>query len=123
MSENMSAKEFHITVIISVVTGKMVAISHMDGIHSFLDFMCGEPIYNLQIPRASRTCAPYLLEQFPMLEGEKAEGVTERTLKQWAAAVEKKYGAMLPVKPLPAGVHAHIDPITELQSIKDSSRH
>ncbi|MGR9200172.1 hypothetical protein ACVMIX_006614 [Rhizobium leguminosarum] len=58
-----------------------------------------------------------------MLKGEEAEGFTERTLKQWAAAVEEKYGAMLPVKPLPAGVYAHIDPLTELESMKDSSRH
>ncbi|MGR9200171.1 hypothetical protein ACVMIX_006615 [Rhizobium leguminosarum] len=49
----MSTKEFHITEIISVVTGKAVAISHVDGIHRFLEFMCGERIYTPQIPARS----------------------------------------------------------------------
>ncbi|PZP86523.1 MAG: hypothetical protein DI582_02725 [Azospirillum brasilense] len=119
----MNTKAFHITEIISVITGKMVATSHMDGIHPFLEFMCGEPIFTHQIPRAVRECSPYLLKQFPMLADEKAEGITKETLQAWAANMEAKYGKMLAVEPLPEGAHFRADPISELESMKNPSRH
>lgn len=119
----MIRKEFHITDILSVTTGKMVAASHMDGIHSILEFMCGEPIYTHQVPRAIRECAPYLLKQFPMLADESGEGATQASLQEWARSMERKYGRMLAVEPLPEGAHFRADPASELQSMKDDTRH
>lgn len=119
----MQTKLFHITEVISITCGKMVSVSHMDGIHQMLEFMCGEPIYNHQIPRAVRECAPYLLQQFPALADENADGVTEDTLGQWSSRVAEKYGKMLSVEPLPAGVHFKCDPISELESMKNPAKH
>lgn len=119
----MKMKEFHITEVISVIIGKMVSISHMDGVHALLEFMCGEPIYTQQIPRAIRECAPYLLKQFPMLEGENAEEITQDTLEDWAAAMCQRYGERLPVKPLPVGARFRIDPISELEAMKNPVKH
>lgn len=116
-------KQFHITEVISITTGKMVATSQIDAIYDVLEFMCGEPIQTHQIPRAIRECAPYLLKQFPMLQGEQAESVTQANLKEWALAMEQKYGKTLAVEPLPAGVHLQIDPITELENMKNPVKH
>lgn len=114
----MKTNIFHITEIISVITGKMVATSHMDGICRLLEFMCGEPIYTHQIPRAIRECSPYLVEQFPVLATETADGVTEELLEEWAASMEENYGKVMPVRPLLRSAHHSIDAISELQRLK-----
>ncbi|MCK0197410.1 hypothetical protein MWN34_10845 [Ancylobacter sp. 6x-1] len=88
-----------------------------------LEFMYGEPIYSHQIPRAVRECAPYLLRQFPALADENADDVTAETLGEWSSRVAEKYGTMLSVEPLPAGVHLTCDPISELESMKNPAKH
>jgi hypothetical protein len=58
-----------------------------------------------------------------MLAKENAEGVTQDTLEEWALVISQRYGEMLSVEPLPANAHLRIDPISELEFMKNPVKH
>ncbi|HKM19995.1 MAG TPA: hypothetical protein VJY47_02105 [Candidatus Dojkabacteria bacterium] len=111
------SKAFHIGDILSVTTGYLLAPSHMEGVYAILNFMTNDNLFTHQLPRASKECQPFLLEQMPWLADISAEGVTKENFETWLNAIVQKYGETHEVKPLPVGSHLHIDPITELVQI------
>ena len=89
----------------------------MEGVYAILNFMTNDNLFTHQLPRASKECQPFLLEQMPWLADISAEGVTKENFETWLNAIVQKYGETYEVKPLPVGSHLHIDPITELVQI------
>ena len=77
------SKRFHISTILTITTGRFVAIDEktneldFDLVYQILNYMTSDNLYThqLPLPRASDECKPYLLDQFPQLVGETGEGV------------------------------------------------
>lgn len=111
---------FHVGDVLSVTTGRLVSPSHMDGICRLLDFMTGESLFTHQLPRAVAECAPRLLEQHPQLADVEVpdDFGGEAAVVDWLETQIAWLGNELPVAPLAAGDHTHIDPITELRAMR-----
>ena len=107
-------KQFHIGDILTVTTGKLVSLRHMEGVYEILNFMCGDSLYTHQLPRASKECRPYLIAQHPQLAAVTGDEVTPENFGEWLAAQVATHGEYLPVNPLPAHAHEFIDPLSEL---------
>lgn len=109
------SKLFHLGDILSITTGRLVSPRHMEGVYDILNYMTNDDLYTHQLPRVSRECAPYLLQQHPAL----ADIDTSLILpgdnwREWLGAMESKYGEYLPVSPIPEDDHDRIHPIEEL---------
>lgn len=118
-------KEFHISQIISVYTGVLIPTPGtkyaIDGVYEILDYMVGESLQTVQLPRVAKECRPYLREEFPWLEqiqsGIVLAGVNEQN---WPEALEmwvKMYGAFHDVRPIHAEDHENLHPIEDLRRI------
>ena len=108
------SRNFHISDVLSVTTGKLVSTRHVDGLYDLLGYMTGERLMTHQLPRASDECKPDLLLQHPDLANiEVPETVrSEETCRAW---LEKEvigtYGAFRQITPLED--HVGRDPIEE----------
>lgn len=135
-------KNFHISDILSVTTGRLVSSRHMDGIYEILNFLTGDNLFTHQLPRAMRECEPWLKTQFPYLfpsnpaiqkaidgldpllaiDGDDREAVA-RTLKVWVDGIRSSakfpevLPEVLPVYEMGADMHTQIDPIEELKAM------
>jgi len=108
----MQTKEFHLGDVLSITTGRLVSLRHMDGVYDILNFMTGDNLFTHQLPRASDECKPYLLAQFPQLAEVDTSGVGKNHV-QWLAEQVAKYGEEFEVKPIPTGAHQFKNPIAE----------
>lgn len=106
--------KFHIGDILSITTGKLVSPRLIAGVYDILNFMTGDNLYTHQLPRASKECQPYLLQQHPALAEVDASYVNKANFKAWLAEQGAHYGHELEVEPLPEHAHEFIDPISEL---------
>jgi hypothetical protein len=125
----MQAKEFHLGDVLSITTSRLVSPRHIDGVYDILNFMTGDNLFTLQVPRASDECNPYLVEQFPQLAAAKmasaiaeldntlksksGKAETEKAVTDWLAKQVAKYGEMFAVKPIPTDAHEVKNPIAE----------
>ena len=108
-------KKFHLGDILSITTGKLVTKDgKMDGIYKILSFMTDSSIKTHQIPRAIKTCQPYLLKQHTQLESVDASRVSKKNGNEWLQKQIEKFGEYLEVKPLPANAYEIRNPILEL---------
>jgi len=109
-------RDFHIGDILSITTGRLVSPRHIEGVYDILDFMTGDELSTIALPRAARECAPSLLEQHPDL----AEIEVPRDLsgmdqvRSWLGTLVTKYGESRPVTPLTSGGHEFKHPLQEL---------
>lgn len=132
-------KNFHISDILSVTTGRLVSSRHIEGLYDILNFLTGDELFTHQLPRVFRECAPWLRTQFPLLfpdappMKEALEGLDkllaldgddkearELTISHWVDAVRTKCAnfpevlpEMIPVYEMGADMHTHIDPMEE----------
>lgn len=110
-------REFHIGDILSITTGYLLSPRHMDGIYDILDYMTGDELSTLQLPRASRECESSLREQHPDLAAvdvpERFEGLAH--VDRWLGDLVLKHGEKRVVMPLDPEEHTVIDVITEAQ--------
>lgn len=60
-------KSFHIGDVLSITTGNLVSLDHIQGVYNILDWMTGEPLMTHQLGRASDVCKSVLEESFPVL--------------------------------------------------------
>lgn len=60
-------KQFHISDVLSVTTGRLVSTRHMAGIYEILNHMTNDQLFTHQLPRASAECKPWLIRQYPQL--------------------------------------------------------
>jgi hypothetical protein len=135
-------KEFHISDVLTVTTGRLVSSRHMDGIYEILNFLTGDNLFTHQLPRAMRECEPWLKTQFPYLfpsnpaiqkaidgldallaiDGDDREAIA-RTLKSWVDGIRSSakfpdvIPEMLPVYEMGADMHTHIDPVEEAKAM------
>lgn len=114
-------KKFHISDILSVMTGKMVSIRNMEGLYDILDYMTDDNLHTHQIPRALDECKPYLVKQFPQLESIDVSEVNDDNLLSVMENIEAAYGSYFEVEKVPEDAHERINPIAELFMTKKES--
>lgn len=120
---------FTIDDVLSVVPGCLVSDRHMGGVYDILGYMTNDTLFTHQLPRAARECSPYLVRQFPQLEGPLMDaavadlkimlaGDKDAACKTWVAnIVNGKYGFSLPaevsIERIPRDDHDQKDPMDE----------
>lgn len=130
-------KQFHISDVLSVTTGRLVSSRHMEGIYEILGFLTGDTLYTHQLPRAMRECEPWLRTQFPslfpedsvtaaaiagleaLMEDDDTRSQRAAKMATWVDGLRVAHGLpeMLPVYELSEGLHTHIDPIEEARAM------
>jgi len=139
----MATKQFDISDVLSITTGRLVSTRHMDGVYDILNYMTGESLFTHQLGRASDACKPELLRQFPildsgemqfalgrlilLLDSEVTKGHESALIDGWLmeltcpngyASIKGKQGVVfrreLNVSPLPSGAYDAREPIGEL---------
>ncbi|WP_323986224.1 DUF7736 domain-containing protein [Microbacterium plantarum] len=114
-----NTREFHIGDVLSVATGTLVSLRHIDGIYDLCNFMTGENLMTHQLPRASREAEPFLREQHPDLTSEPIPEITSRDeAEAWLKTLYPKYGETVTVKNLDPADHTVIDPIAEIKMMR-----
>lgn len=112
-------KKFHISDILSVITGKMVSTRNMEGLYDILNYMSDDKLHTHQLVRVINECKPYLIQQFPQFEDIELNGLNDGNLLFRVEEIEKEYGSYFEVKKLSEGAHERINPITEMLMIQD----
>ena len=107
-------KKFHISDILTVITGKMVSIRNMEGLYDILNYMTNDNLHAHQVIRVMDECKPYLVKQFPQFNQINIEGLNDDNLLSRIEEVEKEYGSYFEVERLPEGAHEYINPVAEL---------
>lgn len=115
-------KDFHISDILTVTTGKLVSSRHMAGIYDVLEWMTGGPVWTHQIPRIGREAKPVLLAAHPQLAEADCEGVTPENINDRIVGWVAQFGETLPVPRMGADQHERVDPISELAEKVHPSR-
>lgn len=120
MSNANQTKQFHISDVISVTSGRLVSKDHVDGVYNILNWMTGDNLMTHQLPRASREVEPFLKVQHPELAAEMPwDTINSReTADAYLETLYPKYGEYVAVAKIPAEDHTTIDPIDELLMIR-----
>jgi len=115
-------KSFHIGDVLSIAPGKLVSPDHIAGVYKILEWMSGEDgLMTHQLPRVSRECEPYLIQQFPELTSEVVPSEFPNgwdDVAAFLATLYPKYGEFVQVAPIPEGDHTAIDPISEIKMMR-----
>lgn len=106
-------KKFHISDILTILTGKMVSIRNMEGVYDILNYMTDDNLHTHQIPRVLDEVKPYLIDQFPGFLSIDISDISEDNLINRIELIEKEYGSYFEVERLPNGIHEFINPIAE----------
>lgn len=72
-------KEFHISDVLTAVTGKLYSLRHMEGVYDIMSHLSGENLMTHSLIRAFRVFSPVLAERFPELASIKAPDVSKTT--------------------------------------------
>lgn len=111
----METKDFHISDILTITTGRLVSSRHMTGVYDILGWMTGENLFTHQLPRVAREAKPVLLATHPQLASVDSEAeINPDNLKGWIADRVKEFGETLPVPKLGVDQHERIDALSEL---------
>ena len=121
MTQKNLTKQFHIGDILSITTDTLLAPSGMSGVYAILNFVTQDSIFTHQIPRAIQEAKPYILRQFPQLNGVTLpadlggeEAVKEEAVKEWVEQQAERFGEWHEVAPMAQDDHQRIDPVEEL---------
>lgn len=122
-------KTFSLAQILTMTTGRLLC--DMDGVYKILNFLTQDDIFTHAIPRAMRTCKPYLKELLPQFDtpefqlavGElieclgspAAKGHARPLIDGWLLKQIEVYGNAFELEPMPSEKWLHIDPMEELQ--------
>ena len=115
-------REFHISDVLTITTGRFVSIRRMEGVYDILNYLTADNLFTHQIPRAMRECAPVLLARHPELAAADPEGMTAENHTEYLARWVSQFGETMTIWPLADGQHERIDPIAELSEMVDPSR-
>jgi hypothetical protein len=109
-------KKFHISDILTVISGKMVSIRNMEGLYDILNYMSKDNLHTHQLVRVMDECKPYLIKQFPEFEEIKINfaNVNDSNLLSLMEIIEEELGSYFEVDRLPEGVHEYINPVAEM---------
>lgn len=121
-------KTFHVSQLISVYTGVLLptpGTDHtIDGVCALLDYMVGESLQTVALPRAAEEVRPYLLEAHPWLYNTIA-AAANIDATNWRTALEifvKEYGEWHEVQPIRGEDHEHIDPVEEFVRMRPDAK-
>lgn len=112
----MTTKTFPIGVIISSVSGILVADNFGD-VHEFFEWIAGEPVWTHQLVRLFDEAKPVLTQQFPDLaaiEIPEFEEPKSETIPVWVAGLVEKFGESREVEQGSLTNHRSINPLVEL---------
>lgn len=120
-------RAFHLGDLITVVTGRLVSPGHMGAVYEVCDFVTGEAHMTHQLPRASKTVTPWLLEQHPWLadievpDFDFPSGISQddagRIVADWLAGPVAQHGEQHEVTAMPFGMYVGRDPIVEIREM------
>lgn len=115
-------RDFPIGAVITITDGRMVC--PIGEVYGILDWMTGESLMTHQLPRASRECEPFLRAQHPDLAEVRVPDGTDSWEKAEAflEPLRARFGATVPVAPLPVEEHTSIDPIAELRMMRPDAQ-
>lgn len=108
------ARLFHLGDVLSITDGRLLSPRLMDGVYDILNFMTGDNLFTHQLPRASRECRPFLIQQHPHLASIEIGEVTSENFKDVLERLCAEYGEQVMVNKLPEHAHEFIDPMSEL---------
>lgn len=133
-------KNFHLSDVLTVTTGRLVSSRHMEGVYEILNFLTGDNLYTHQLPRAMDEAKPWLRVQFPQLmmdnheilallnglddEIANKEGDRGSIIADWVKKVSTRTNVPMtvPVYEMGADMHTHIDPIEEAAAMFGDDR-
>lgn len=125
-------QKYHISDILTITDGRLIAVRGMEAVYDILDFMTDDSLMTHQLGRASKECAPWLLKRYPilgtpefifeidclveMMKTESGKKDTKSLTTGWASKVALKFGieTELDVYPIPPGGYKKKEPISEL---------
>lgn len=113
MADN-AAREFPLDEILTVSTGRLVAMRHMDAVYDVLNFLTSDNLFTHQLPRAMDSCKPSVLAQHPDLAEIDVPDFGEHVLTElprWLEAMKAKYGVTRVL--VPVAEWEHRDPVEE----------
>lgn len=95
---DISNQNFHIGDVLSIITGKLLSPTGMDGVRAILEYMHGAPgIFTHQIPMAMERYKPFLLQQFPMFASIDDSVINTENYTSWLEEQITKYGEVFAV--------------------------
>lgn len=118
----MTSKNFHLGDVLTITTGRLVALRGMEAVYDILNFMTGDNLFTHQLPRARSECVEYLLRQHPQLTKVEVDGINPENLAERLEELCAEFGEELSVAPLPEHAHEFIDPMSELAEKVHPSR-
>lgn len=110
-------KSYHISDVLSVMTGNLLSTRKprpMDAFYDVLSYMTDDEVYTHQLPRVCDECAPFLKEHFPELAAIDVSHIDEENHAEEMAKIVLAHGDTVDVPRLPATLHKVIDPVKEL---------
>ena len=126
-------RDFHISDILSVTTGRLVSTRHMNGVYEVLNFLHQDNLFTHQLPRASREAEPWLRETVPQLYGEEMDArvsgldevlknCNERKEREDACSnfwkmLALKFGEKIELSPIPHANELHRNALSELEEM------
>jgi hypothetical protein len=132
------SKEFHISDVLSITTGRLMSTRHMEGIYDILNYMTQDNLFTHQLPRAGDECKPWILFQHPdldspemhfalgelveMLETPSGKAEPDKLILGWLSKITSgQYGIkideMLSIEPLYPEDHEVRDPLEEAREM------
>lgn len=115
----MKTKEFHISDILSIITGRMISYKGLNGLYDILKFMTqSDDVHRLMSLIAIDSCKPIILEKYPQLKEINICGLEENPEK-WVNEQIVKYGEYLLVDTIPEGSYEDKDIIKIISRLID----
>lgn len=105
--------KFHLGTVLSITTGRLLSPDGIDGVYKILDYMTGDSLFTHQLPRVSRECKPFLIEQYPYLANVDASNVELNNWEAWLHEKVREHGEYLEVALIPKESHVQKDPVQE----------
>jgi len=88
----MQARAFHLSDLLSIVTGQLLSTRHIGGIQDILTHMVGRSVNSFEIGAMTRLCAPVLRERFEFLREVSCRRVRREDLPEWVATYVQMHG-------------------------------
>lgn len=117
-------RDFHIGVVLTITSGRMIAPNMMDDVYDICDFMSGDSNFTHQLVRVSNEIKDPLREQHPELAAVEVSPDldTWEKINAFFETLYPKFGETVPVAPLAPGVHQSMDPITEFLAMRPDAK-
>jgi hypothetical protein len=112
----MEKKNFPLEVILTVICNRML-INSLEPLQDFLEFFTGNGVYSHQIGTVIKKCAPYILEQHPLLKLVNVKQLKKMDKNEWGESFPRlcnAFGKELPIEPLPPDTIPPTDQVKEL---------